>query len=76
MRRNTFGYDATGAHGRVVTDGHAWEDDHVRTDPDVISNRNWRRWRRYLTPFDTVVVEQKCVMTQQAVVADFYIFAR
>jgi hypothetical protein len=55
-----------------MTDGYAREDDHARTDPDVISNHNWFRWR------DTVlvVVEQSCVMTQQAVVTDFYMFVR
>jgi hypothetical protein len=60
----------------MVTDGHTWEDDHARTNPDVISNLNWRRWRQYVTVFDTVLVavEHKCVVTQQAVVADFYMF--
>jgi hypothetical protein len=42
----------------------------------VIFDDNWCGWRRYLTLFDTMLVpiNDKQVMTQQTVAADFDLF--
>ena len=71
--RDILGHHATRADNGVVADGKAGKDDHARADPHVVFNCNWRRWRHRVTPFDAmlVVVEDKRVMTQQAVAADF-----
>jgi hypothetical protein len=73
---NILGYHATGTDSGVVADGNARKDDHHRPDPHMIPDGNWRRWRHHITMVDAmlVIVDDKRVMTQQAMVADFDLF--
>jgi hypothetical protein len=73
---NILGYYATGSDSGVVADGNAGKDDRHSSNPHILSDGNWRRWRRRITLVNAmpVIVEDKRVMTQQATVADFDLF--
>ena len=71
--RDVFSHHTTRADNGVVSDENAGKDYRARADPHVIFDNNWCGWRHHLTLFDTMLVsvQDKRVMTQQTVAADF-----
>ena len=76
ISRDISGHDATRADSGVASNANSGKDYRVRADPHVIFDDNWCGWRRYLTLFDAMLVpiDDKQVMTQQTVAADFDLF--
>ena len=71
--RDVFSHHTTRADNGVVSDAKAGKDYRARADPHVIFDDNWCGWWHHLTLFDTMLVsvQDKRVMTQQTVAADF-----
>ena len=72
--RHVFHYHRTGADDGVITDGHARQNDHTTTDPDIIADDNGARRRRARMVEDVVIVivQNVCVWSDEAALAYMY----